>query len=424
MIALSVVACGDDTDDFSGSAVWRTSSTVGAAEGSAAIQIEGPVGAGWRAEIKDGGAWCSFRLNDPTVLVKEGTVQSSNISNILDVYYTANTGSGERSATIEFEFFGGETQVLVLTQFSASSTNDPYDEGHAKAWAELPEKRVDENFVYVSHFASLNNRTVRNYSFCYDKTLHVAHWVVQHQRRTDTGHILIDEHGDDQGVDFVERQVGEGARWVAYPLHSVYRGSIDRTDDFQYDPKVDYSWQPNLAAGSYRGSYDRGHQLPSADRTATRELNLQTFYATNMTPQFNRLNQDMWANLEAKVRAQICNDTLYVVTGCYYANTNTTTTDRDGKVCPVPTNYFKVLLRTRTGTTGKRIADCSADELKAIGFWVDQKSYGDIQPPASICMSVAEIEKKTGFTFFPNIPESAAESVKAQNSPSQWGIQN
>ena len=124
----------------------------------------------------------------------------------------------ERSATIEFEFFGGEPQVLVLTQFSASSTNDPYDEGHAKAWAELPEKRVDENFVYVSHFASLNNRTVRNYSFCYDKTLHVAHWV-------------------------------------AYPLHSVYRGSIDRTDDFQYDPKVDYSWQPNLAAGSYRGSY-------------------------------------------------------------------------------------------------------------------------------------------------------------------------
>lgn len=277
--------------------------------------------------------------------------------------------------------------MLVLTQFSASSTNDPYDEGHATAWAELPEKKTDEDFIYVSHFASLNNRTVRNYSFCYDKTLHVAHWV-------------------------------------AYPLHSVYRGSIDRTNDFQYDPKVDYSWQPNLAAGSYRGSYDRGHQLPSADRTATRELNLQTFYATNMTPQLNRLNQDMWANLEAKVRAQICNDTLYVVTGCYYANTNTTTTDRDGKVCPVPTNYFKVLLRTRTGTTGKRIADCSADELKAIGFWVDQKSYGDIQPPASICMSVAEIEKKTGFTFFPNIPESAAESVKAQNSPSQWGIQN
>lgn len=143
---------------FSGSAVWRTSSTVGAAEGSAAIQIAGPVGAGWRAEIKDGGAWCSFKLNDPTVLVKEGIVQSSNISNILDVYYTANTGSGERSATIEFEFLGGEPQVLVLTQFSASSTNDPYDEGHATAWAELPEKRLMR--ILFTSATSLHSITV------------------------------------------------------------------------------------------------------------------------------------------------------------------------------------------------------------------------------------------------------------------------
>lgn len=45
----------------------------------------------------------------------------------------------ERSATIEFEFLGGEPQVLVLTQFSASSTNDPYDEGMRRQ-AELPEK--------------------------------------------------------------------------------------------------------------------------------------------------------------------------------------------------------------------------------------------------------------------------------------------
>lgn len=387
VIAFAVVSCSDDTNDFSGSAQWRASSAVSAAEGSAAIQITGPLGAEWRAEIKDGGTWCSFKLNDPTALAKEGIVQAADINNILDVYYTANTGKQQRSATIEFKFLGGEPQILTLTQFSASSTNDPYDEGHATAWAELPVKKTDADFIYVCHFASLNNRNVRNYSFCYDKRLHVAHWV-------------------------------------AYPLHTVYRGSIDRTNDFQYDPKVDYSYQPNLVGRSYTGSYDRGHQLPSADRTATRELNLQTFYSTNMTPQLNRLNQDMWANLEGAVRSQMCSDTLYVVTGCYYANTNTTTTDQDRMICPVPTNYFKVLLRTRTGTTGKRIADCSAAELKAIGFWVDQRSYGDIQPPASICMSVAEIEKKTGFTFFPNIAESAAESVKAQNSPSQWGIQN
>lgn len=348
------------------------------------------------ASVAQAGVWASASALSSHTFTADGanfTVfckqsDEKNPSVFLDVPFKAGSGNISGLAAV----YKNNSQLVPrnlddVAAFSDSSTNDPYDEGHATAWAELPEKKTDEDFIYVSHFASLNNRTVRNYSFCYDKTLHVAHWV-------------------------------------AYPLHSVYRGSIDRTNDFQYDPKVDYSYQPNLVERSYTGSYDRGHQLPSADRTATRELNLQTFYATNMTPQLNRLNQDMWANLEAKVRAQICSDTLYVVTGCYYANTNTTTTDRDGKVCPVPTNYFKVLLRTRTGTTGKRIADCSADELKAIGFWVDQKSYGDIQPPASICMSVAEIEKKTGFTFFPNIPESAAKSVKAQNSPSQWGIQN
>lgn len=178
------------------------------------------------------------------------------------------------------------------------------------------------------------------------------------------------------------------------------------------------SYQANLGRDSYNGPYDRGHQLPSADRLATVDMNSQTFYATNMTPQLNRLNQDMWANLEAKVRTYMCNDTLYVVTGCYYATTSTTTTDKSGMVCPIPTNYFKVLLRTVSGNTGKRIKDCSASELKSIGFWVEQKSYGDIEPPRSICMSVAEIEDKTGFTFFPQVPEE----VKQQNNPSQWAL--
>lgn len=87
-------------------------------------------------------------------------------------------------------------------------------------------------------------------------------------------------------------------------------------------------------------------------------MNKQTFYASNMTPQRGQFNQNMWAALEAKVRSYVCPDTLYVVTGCYFANLDESTKDKAGNVCPVPTNYFKVLLRTRDGATGKRIADC------------------------------------------------------------------
>ena len=73
-------------------------------------------------------------------------------------------------------------------------------------------------------------------------------------------------------------------------------------------------------------------------------------------------------------------------------------------------------MRTRDGATGKRIADCKASELKAIGFWVANENGQQLG--RQLCRSVAEIEKETGFTFFPD----ADTSVKAQNSPEQWGF--
>ncbi|MZJ34278.1 DNA/RNA non-specific endonuclease, partial [Collinsella sp. BIOML-A1] len=57
------------------------------------------------------------------------------------------------------------------------------------------------------------------------------------------------------------------------------------------------------------------------------------------------------------------------------------------------------------------------NELISIGFWVEQKSYGN-SIPESICTTVADIEEKTGFTFFPKVDSS----VKQQMDLAQWGI--
>jgi len=171
------------------------------------------------------------------------------------------------------------------------------------------------------------------------------------------------------------------AHWVAYPLHSSYRGGSGRTEAWAADPLIEEQYQPKLYGTdglTFYRNYSRGHQIPSADRTANDELNNQTFYASNMTPQSGDFNGGIWGTLEGKIRDNICNDTLYVVTGCYFGNNYTTT--RDGcngnnesqisKDCPVPTHYFKVILRTRSGSSGKPIPECSANELKAIGFKV------------------------------------------------------
>ena len=243
--------------------------------------------------------------------MKEGTVQSSNISNILDVYYTRNTGSGERSATIEFQFFGGEPQVLVLTQFSASSTNDPYDEVMRRPG---PNCRKSESmrisFTSATSLRSITTPCATIRSATTKRSMWRIGWLIRCIRYI--------------GVDRPYRRFSvrsEGRLFLAaQPRGRFLSGQL----------------RPGTSA-PFGGPYGyAGVESP--------DVLCDQYDAAAQPAQPGYVGQS-----RSKVRAQICNDTLYVVTGCYYANTNTTTTDRDGKVCPVPTNYFKVLLRTRTG---------------------------------------------------------------------------
>ncbi len=149
--------------------------------------------------------------------------------------------------------------------------------------------------------------------------------------------------------------------------------------------------------------------------------NQTTFYATNMTPQLQALNGGQWQQLEDKVRGWVCSDTLYVVTGAHFDPNKTTTYAYDnagaGKACPVPTHYYKVLLRTKAGNTGKSVADCTADELECIGFVYDHTA-GSWTAPADNTRSVADLEKMTGFTFFPNV----ANAPKSTYTKADWGL--
>ena len=381
VLTLWVGACSSNDDPdivkVPNEAYWKTSSTVSAASGSSAIIITGTTGTVWNAEVTEGNTWCSFSNKDFTnSSQKSGEIKEG--LNVLYVYYQNNTGSTQRQAKISLRFADEAELTLDLSQLSSGQQNLP----SFNTWIELPAEKENANYQYVAHYAKLNNKPVRNYSLCFDKTK-------------------------------------QAALWVAYPIHNAYlTGSGSRTDAWAFDPFIPEKFQANCVDRSYKGSYDRGHQLPSADRLATNDLNAQTFYMSNMTPQLNRLNQDMWAQLESKVRVNKCSDTLYVVTGAYFGSNATTTFDGAGNTVAVPTNYYKVLLRTKTGSTGKAIQDCTDDELISIGFWVEQKSYGNIEPPRSICTTVADIEQKTGFTFFPKV----SATVKKQNNPTQWGI--
>lgn len=373
-----MTACGGDTaagEGVRGEVAWIEHQTVLFTAGTATLEIakSTPAGTRWTAEVVDRSArWLSFELHPAVVHTAEGVTSASLSDRLVRLYYTENAADEPRTALIRFSFEGQSPIELLLTQPGEVVWSLP----------EMPARVDGKGYQYVTHYCTLQGERRRNYTLCYDATKRAAHWV-------------------------------------AYPMHSIYLGS-GRVENWAYDPKIAEADQPVLFKGYQNGTtWNRGHQIPNADRNATSEMQDQTFYFSNMTPQNGTLNQQAWARLESQVRGWRCSDTLYVVTGAYWANTTTTTKDNAGNACPTPTHYFKVLARTVKGnarTKGDRLGDYTASELMTIGFWVENKS--DQGEAKSWVKTVEEIETATGFAFFPTLPAKA----KQQNNPAQWGL--
>ena len=189
------------------------------------------------------------------------------------------------------------------------------------------------------------------------------------------------------------------------------------------------------------------------------EINKQTFYPTNIAPQPNAAASTfgtVWGCVEAVIsgsnntenditaddgRTNINRvaDTLFVVAGCWYehdnwkdfdsSNYSEPTPDPKQKECIMPTHQWKIMLRTKAGNTKKRIADCTADELQAVGFWIETFTHSDLVDSETgagtkaqlraIAVPVSFIEGKMGMKFFPDVPDE----VKGREPvPGEWGF--
>ncbi|MGK7894659.1 MAG: DNA/RNA non-specific endonuclease, partial [Xenococcus sp. (in: cyanobacteria)] len=88
------------------------------------------------------------------------------------------------------------------------------------------------------------------------------------------------------------------ANWVGWRTSEDDLGDLSRSDDFREDntlPKKCYQ----VDEKDYRGSgYDRGHLMPSGDRTKSKTANSSSFLMTNMIPQHPSNNREVWRELE------------------------------------------------------------------------------------------------------------------------------
>ncbi len=215
--------------------------------------------------------------------------------------------------------------------------------------------------------------------------------------------------------------------WVAAPRHNMYVGSSGRTDAYRQDPDIPSGIQ--YKSKSTGGGCNKGHMLGSAERTSSTATNRDVFYYTNIAPQLSanfNTGGGRWNVLEDYVDTQVCADTLYEVLGCYferytdaYGETQTPSKISFGGRTDVsmPTMYYYVLLRTKKGNSGKALKDCSADELKCVAF---VRSHVNVRQAVSSreLMSVSDLEKITGVTYFPNVPNAPKNTFSA----SDWGL--
>ncbi len=327
--------------------------------------------------------WTASSNNQNFVLSK---TSGSNATEEITISYTNNPSTTDkRTAVITFKTTSTAVANQTLTLTINQSPFEALVSDAVNKWLELPQITEKEDFAYIYHTTSLNNNTVRNYSYWLDGKNRVANWV-------------------------------------AYPLYrGIDANNTTRSDAWAFDPKVPKRNQPVLAKGWGVSGYDRGHQLPSADRLHSVEANKTTFYYTNMTAQNSSLNQGIWGKLETSVRnwADDC-DTLYVVTGAVTVTKDNTTIeyikDNSGNNVAIPKAYFKVLLRY------KKANEATNGGYSAIGFWFENRAYSAASVTATDAKSVKKIEELTGLNFFHNLDDVIEAAVEEKFTASEWGL--
>lgn len=192
--------------------------------------------------------------------------------------------------------------------------------------------------------------------------------------------------------------------WVSWHLHASDLDTFSRSEDFRADTALPTGWY-RVCKTCYQGSgFDRGHNCPSADRTASAEANSATFLMTNMFPQAPNLNQQRWARLESFERSLVQQgNELYIVVGSFgtggTGRNGTKNVINNGHVT-VPSTIWKVIVVIPDGTNDlSRVA--ASTRVIAVMMPNVNNTGSDWK---SFRTSVDAIELASGYDLLSNLP--------------------
>lgn len=247
---------------------------------------------------------------------------------------------------------------------------------------------------------------------------------------------ILNKNTKDTGVNYsVEWDYDINAqRWSCYQLyssinyHSSYNvsryyadndGTLSATCQYPNDADLPATYRFSEDPYKYTG-YDHGHICPSADRLRAEECNYQTFYITNMQPQYNKFNAGLWEKMEEDVRTWANqSDTLYVCKGgtidnkdniIEYVNRNSHQSSQvNASHIPVPKYFFMALLSKK------------GNQWQAMGYWVEHiNADRSNDTRKNYAVSIDVLEDRTGIDFFCNLPDDIESKVEKTIAPSYW----
>ncbi len=192
--------------------------------------------------------------------------------------------------------------------------------------------------------------------------------------------------------------------WVAWHLTAAHVDGYAKRKGISFHEDEDVP-EPRVDTYDYvRSGYDRGHMCPAGDNKWDELAMEQSFLMTNICPQDHKLNIGDWNNLETQCRqwAEQYGD-IYIVCGPILYKGQHKTIGQHKVV--VPEAFFKVILRM-----GK--------EPQAIGFIY--RNNDKRHPWGDYVNSVDEVERITGFDFFPSLPDNVEQRVEKRYDAAAW----
>lgn len=214
------------------------------------------------------------------------------------------------------------------------------------------------------------------------------------------------------------------ANWVAWHIDASWLGSANRTDNYRADtslPPGCYQVQGSDYSGNVNnGGFDRGHSVPSGDRTNSVPDNDATFLMTNFIPQAPQNNQGVWNNMENYIRGEVtAGNEVYTWMGSAGQGgiglNGFATTVAGGHVV-VPAYVWRVVMVLPVGSNDLSRVDTNTRVFAVLTPNVQNASGLNTNWMTYIC-PVSKIEQLTGMNFFSNVPAATANILKQKIDP-------